>query len=251
MLCASSNTPLISSSQSVNAQRPSWHGQPRGTKRSLRQSQGDSEHINLSSPFAQNLPTNQGRSASSINRKTNTGRNNNKLTQGRYSSWDMDSLNTQVSSNARAATFHDLWSSSDARPRSRHESEGSARGLRGELDQTECNSKNPSMNMLGSWCNINPTNSLIQTSPLDDYTGGKDFWLDEWHPLTPREERLPTPDLAPLCTDFEFCPCCQNEEDSINEFWYMKSKAKMDDQVNRALEHIATVKSQPWLLTEQ
>ena len=57
-------------------------------------------------------------------------------------------------------------------------------------------------------------------------------------PMTPREQRLPTPELAPMCTSFEFCACCEDElcaccgdkQDRIDNKWYQKGREKLDSQ---------------------
>lgn len=84
------------------------------------------------------------------------------------------------------------------------------------------------LNFLGTWC-------------------GKDFELfgdedashverhqmaQELSSMTPQGFRLPTPELAPMCTEYEFCTCCEHgdEEARINEVWYLARRAKMDAQ---------------------
>lgn len=75
--------------------------------------------------------------------------------------------------------------------------------------------------LVGSWCGGDASD--IRPAKLD-IPGGDDG------PGAPRGDWLPSPDLPPLCTDFEFCACCEDEEDGIGEVWYLRSRAKMDDQ---------------------
>lgn len=49
-------------------------------------------------------------------------------------------------------------------------------------------------------------------------------------PATPQPHRLPSPDLQPMATDYEFCACCEDQDAKINEFWYLAGKARVDAQ---------------------
>ncbi|KAM0424240.1 hypothetical protein ACHAPT_010612 [Fusarium lateritium] len=93
----------------------------------------------------------------------------------------------------------------------------------------------------GSWCHLAPKESIEVYDPIDD---GKDILAEDWTPMTPRDSRLSTPDLSPMCTDFEFCPCHSvtdnlEEDVKINEYYYVVSKSKMDMQLADARAHIA------------
>ncbi|KAF4972137.1 hypothetical protein FSARC_1212 [Fusarium sarcochroum] len=98
----------------------------------------------------------------------------------------------------------------------------------------------------GSWCHSASMGSgEMQSEP---YGVEDDILAEDWHPMTPMASRLSTPDLPPLSTDFEFCPCHQtnsNEDDRINEDFYFVTKSKMDMQMIDALAHIAQNKSTP------
>ncbi|CAM1504541.1 Fc.00g021320.m01.CDS01 [Cosmosporella sp. VM-42] len=65
-------------------------------------------------------------------------------------------------------------------------------------------------------------------------------------PMTPQPPKLPSPNLAPLCMDYEFCPCCEDdctccgsEDDRINKIWYLSGRGKMDSQLKDATAYIA------------
>lgn len=51
-------------------------------------------------------------------------------------------------------------------------------------------------------------------------------------PLAPQISRLSTPDLSPLATDVEFCPCHGDEcvEDKVGDAWYIAGRSKMNSQ---------------------
>ncbi|KAH7313681.1 hypothetical protein B0I35DRAFT_480352 [Stachybotrys elegans] len=53
------------------------------------------------------------------------------------------------------------------------------------------------------------------------------------------EGRLPTPDLVPVQREIRFCACCVDAEAVTNEAWYQARKAKMDSQLEAAMEHIS------------
>ncbi|KAF5618526.1 hypothetical protein F52700_12046 [Fusarium sp. NRRL 52700] len=60
----------------------------------------------------------------------------------------------------------------------------------------------------GSWCYSVP----VEPSHLElDWQNSERVLADDWHPETPRDTRLSTPDLPPLSTDFEFCPCHRSD----------------------------------------
>ncbi|KAJ4328439.1 hypothetical protein N0V84_001123 [Fusarium piperis] len=95
----------------------------------------------------------------------------------------------------------------------------------------------------GSWCHLAPQESIEVHDPFDDE---KDILAEDWIPMTPRDSRLSTPDLTPLCTDFEFCSCHPHglgEEDKINEDFYFVSRSKMDMQLINAQAHMAQTRS--------
>ncbi|KAH7179792.1 uncharacterized protein B0J16DRAFT_272106 [Fusarium flagelliforme] len=83
----------------------------------------------------------------------------------------------------------------------------------------------------GSWCHSAPTES--RERQLDIYGSERDVLSEDWRPRTPTDTRLSTPDLPPLSTDFEFCPCHlpgEHEQDRINEDFYFATRSKMDMQ---------------------
>jgi hypothetical protein len=83
----------------------------------------------------------------------------------------------------------------------------------------------------GSWCHSTPMDpSEMQ---LEIYGAERDVLSEDWHPRTPIDTRLSTPDLPPLSTDFEFCPCHlpgEHGQDKINEDFYFATRSKMDMQ---------------------
>ncbi|EEU38064.1 uncharacterized protein NECHADRAFT_48387, partial [Fusarium vanettenii 77-13-4] len=94
-------------------------------------------------------------------------------------------------------------------------------------------SRDERLSHAGSWCHLTPKESIEVHDPVVDE---KDILAEDWIPMTPRDSRLSTPDLAPLCTDFEFCPCHPDglDEDKINEDFYFVSRSKMDMQCKLA-----------------
>ncbi|SPJ81909.1 uncharacterized protein FTOL_09314 [Fusarium torulosum] len=92
----------------------------------------------------------------------------------------------------------------------------------------------------GSWCHLASMGSIQERWEFPDTD--RDVLADDWQPKTPRDTRLSTPDLPPLSTDFEFCPCHhsdETEQEKINEDFYFVSRSKMDMQTINALAHIA------------
>ncbi|KAM0551907.1 hypothetical protein ACHAPJ_008246 [Fusarium lateritium] len=98
----------------------------------------------------------------------------------------------------------------------------------------------------GSWCHSASIDSGEMQS--GSYDIDQDILAEDWHPMTPMASRLSTPDLPPLSTDFEFCPCHQtsiSKDDKINEDFYFVTRSKMDMQMIDALAHIAQNRSVP------
>ncbi|KAH7251587.1 hypothetical protein BKA59DRAFT_128803 [Fusarium tricinctum] len=96
----------------------------------------------------------------------------------------------------------------------------------------------------GSWCHL-ASMDFVQERWKFPGTD-QDILADDWRPMTPRDTRLSTPDLPPLSTDFEFCPCHysdETEQERINEDFYFVSRSKMDMQTINALAHIAQTRS--------
>jgi hypothetical protein len=83
----------------------------------------------------------------------------------------------------------------------------------------------------GSWCHSAPVEpSHLE---LEWHNSERVVLTDDWRPQTPRDTRLSTPDLPPLSTDFEFCPCHrsgEHEQDRINQEFYLAIRSKMDVQ---------------------
>ncbi|KAF4977130.1 hypothetical protein FZEAL_6318 [Fusarium zealandicum] len=145
---------------------------------------------------------------------------------------------------------HDLDSDLKSRKRARVSSPSVVRGGWRADDQRSSNIGDgnllwPSIAHAGSWCHLAPMASIeIQPALVDK----EDILAPDWHPATPREARLPTPDLAPMCTRDEFCWCCPKdgkEEEWDNEECYIVSRAKMDSQMIDALGYIALNRSAP------
>ncbi|KAH7140099.1 hypothetical protein B0J13DRAFT_557197 [Dactylonectria estremocensis] len=144
-------------------------------------------------------------------------------------SWETESLQGQTMSYPDSPTLSCSSVSQRVRPSSPCGSNRlSAQGSRTEIPPDEREPLDTNVAMIGSWCTTNLEHPAAH--PNDLFETEKDALLDDWYPITPRESRLPTPDLAPLCMHYEFCTCCQNEEDRINENWYMTSRAKINDQ---------------------
>ena len=101
----------------------------------------------------------------------------------------------------------------------------------------------------GSWCHSAPTES--RERQLDIYDSERDVLSEDWRPRTPIDTRLSTPDLPPLSTDFEFCPCHrpgEHEQDRINEDFYFATRSKMDMQsmpMHPSLTSIAALLTNP------
>ncbi|KAJ4246615.1 hypothetical protein NW762_013558 [Fusarium torreyae] len=98
----------------------------------------------------------------------------------------------------------------------------------------------------GSWCH----SASVDSGEMQpgSYDVDQDILAEDWRPMTPMASRLSTPDLPPLSTDFEFCPCHQtnvSEDDKINEDFYFVTRSKMDMQMIDALAHIAQNRSVP------
>ena len=84
------------------------------------------------------------------------------------------------------------------------------------------------LDCIGSWCRSDTLNEDRR----------RDNFLHQVMPMTPRPQKIPSPDLAPLSMDYVFCPCCEEEdcagcgkeEDRVNKIWYLYDRAKMDSQ---------------------
>ncbi|KAK5987062.1 hypothetical protein PT974_11179 [Cladobotryum mycophilum] len=98
----------------------------------------------------------------------------------------------------------------------------------------------------GSWCEpVNVPSQTFSDELFYDHGEGSSTRGREQSrpPRTPRERLLSTPELSPMSTHFTFCPCCGDEEDRINDTWCMRSKDRMDSQLEYASAYIASVKS--------
>ncbi|KAM5372542.1 hypothetical protein ACJZ2D_007442 [Fusarium nematophilum] len=161
--------------------------------------------------------------------------------RGRYQNPDPRSLKTEWSSMGANS---DYGSMVDSTPRKRARvSSRRVQDIEHGEPQLPWHARDEYLSALsvahaGSWCNSALRDSFETQPGFIDVED--DILADDWRPMTPRESRLSTPDLAPLCTHYEFCKCCSNEdEDKINEEWYLASKAKMDSQMIDALGYIA------------
>ncbi|RGP71616.1 hypothetical protein FLONG3_7051 [Fusarium longipes] len=98
----------------------------------------------------------------------------------------------------------------------------------------------------GSWCQSTPFD--VSEAQLEVHDAERDVLSEDWRPRTPIDTRLSTPDLPPLSTDYEFCPCHlpgEHGQDRINEDFYFATRSKMDKQMVDALAHIVQNKSSP------
>ncbi|KAG8360507.1 hypothetical protein FVEN_g1931 [Fusarium venenatum] len=98
----------------------------------------------------------------------------------------------------------------------------------------------------GSWCHSTPISP--SEGQLEIYGSEQDVLSEDWYPRTPIDTRLSTPDLPPLSTDYEFCPCHlpdEHRQDRINEDFYLATRSKMDMQMIDALAHIVQNISTP------
>ncbi|ESU13780.1 hypothetical protein FGSG_07511 [Fusarium graminearum PH-1] len=83
----------------------------------------------------------------------------------------------------------------------------------------------------GSWCHLTPIDP--SEAQLETHDSEEDVLIGDWYPRTPIDTRMSTPDLPPLSTDYEFCPChipCEHRQDKINEDFYFATRSKMDIQ---------------------
>ncbi|KAH7166304.1 hypothetical protein EDB81DRAFT_283473 [Dactylonectria macrodidyma] len=149
--------------------------------------------------------------------------------RARQESWETNSLQRQSMSRSDSPGLSFSSASQKVRPSSRCGSNRpSVRGSQKAIPPGEQEPLDGDVAMIGSWCTSDLDHPAAH--PNDFFETEKDALLDDWYPRTPRESRLPTPDLAPLCMHYEFCTCCRNEEDRINENWCMIPRAKLDDQ---------------------
>jgi hypothetical protein len=98
----------------------------------------------------------------------------------------------------------------------------------------------------GSWCHS--TSIDPREGQWEMYGSEQDVLSEDWYPRTPIDTRLSTPDLPPLSTDYEFCPCHlpgEHRQDRINEDFYFATRSKMDMQMIDALAHIVQSRSTP------
>ncbi|EHK24266.1 uncharacterized protein TRIVIDRAFT_198888 [Trichoderma virens Gv29-8] len=89
----------------------------------------------------------------------------------------------------------------------------------------------------GAWCDpiAVPQQELLAETPYDDEEFAQSRRSNRSNaPSTPRDRLLPMPELSPMPTHFEFCPCCVDEEGRINETWHMAGHEKMDTQLMNA-----------------
>ncbi|KAF7562459.1 hypothetical protein G7046_g1684 [Stylonectria norvegica] len=86
---------------------------------------------------------------------------------------------------------------------------------------------------LGSW--DRPRTSLEQ-EPRETADGrGRKSSFGSSPVGAPRAQKLATPQMVPMSTDYEFCSCCEDEQDRINETWYLSGKARVDTQSESAI----------------
>ncbi|KAL7929644.1 hypothetical protein V8C35DRAFT_314876 [Trichoderma chlorosporum] len=93
----------------------------------------------------------------------------------------------------------------------------------------------------GAWCDpiVVPQQELFAEAPYDSVEIARSRGSSRYNaPSTPRDRLLPMPELSPMPTHFEFCPCCVDEEGRINETWHMAGHEKMDTQLEYAMSYI-------------
>ncbi|KEZ45932.1 hypothetical protein SAPIO_CDS1316 [Scedosporium apiospermum] len=92
---------------------------------------------------------------------------------------------------------------------------------------------------MGAWCEPRPARD--EALVLDGYARGADGTSAWTPPATPYIGRLNTPPLSPMAYDTEFQPRRHEEqqEDSINENWYLARKSKMDMKLDAAKAYMA------------
>lgn len=121
----------------------------------------------------------------------------------------------------------------DARPQfsieNRYGAESSSQQLLGTSSLSD-QWRDADMRFLGSWCEdyqLFDDDSVSECLHLEGNT-----LSGELSTMMPQGFRLPTPDLSPMPTGYEFCPCCENgdEQETINAAWYRGKRAKMDAQ---------------------
>ncbi|KPM44592.1 hypothetical protein AK830_g1912 [Neonectria ditissima] len=156
--------------------------------------------------------------------------------RGHYQSWDSKPVHIQTPPHRDPSTLSSSWSSQKVRPPSRRSSKSSSvRGSQTGSHRPEQEPLDPKVAMIGSWCN---DQARYTVASAELFAVENDVLVsNDWYPRTPRKSGLSTPELGPMSMDYEFCACCKNEEDRINETWYMTSKVKMEDQcMSRALD---------------
>ena len=82
---------------------------------------------------------------------------------------------------------------------------------------------------IGSWCETNHQDSHSNSRQIPPRAPSPPmFDLDL--PSSPELGRLPTPDIGPLSTHYQFCSCCEDNHDRITDTWHMTGRSKMDAQ---------------------
>ncbi|KAH6877156.1 hypothetical protein B0T10DRAFT_194325 [Thelonectria olida] len=233
MLCPLPHCPPPLTLEPVNDQFSGWGRPNRRCIWQFYQSEEDVEPSHLSYSPVEHSPKRRRCDASSADQRLGGDDGKTPSSDDRHLSWDSDYVDLQPSPRLEPTPSHHLPSLSGVRTPLLGDSYMSLQGPNGGLE-VECDSLDNQVAMTGSWCDQTATDKIEHPPELMD--SPKYFWGNDWRPPTPTEERLPTPDLPPLCTHYEFCTCCRNEkdkineEDRINEVWYIASRAKMDDQ---------------------
>ena len=92
--------------------------------------------------------------------------------------------------------------------------------------------RDPSLWSIGSWCEQEPPRErklALPEAPMPPSESRYQRGLIT-PPLTPIISRLSTPDIEPIALPVEFCACCGDPEDKINDIWYLTGRSKIDSQ---------------------
>lgn len=80
---------------------------------------------------------------------------------------------------------------------------------------------------IGSWCETNHQDSHSNSRQIPPRAPSPPmFDLDL--PSSPELGRLPTPDIGPLSTHYQFCSCCEDNHDRITDTWHMTWRSRKD-----------------------
>lgn len=155
------------------------------------------------------------------------------------SSRELDSVLVQPSVSSRGVRSQDL--ARESRKSRKHHlpsppPDESHRYRRGQVESFSSASRaerSRDLRGFGAWCDpiVVPQEELFAEDPYDKEEIAQSRRSNRSNaPSTPRDRLLPMPELSPMPTHYEFCPCCIQEEGRINETWHMAGHEKMDTQ---------------------